>query len=78
VEGPAVSPLPTHNTSVEPPLSPCHPDRSGGICSAPCGSPKSFLESCTNFHSSKKYLNLTMQMQVFITTEGSERLDCAL
>src|ERR1700739_3559375 len=29
----------------EPPLSPCHPERSRGICSAPCGSLKSLLES---------------------------------
>ena len=44
VEGPAVSPLPTHNSNLSHPsplVIPTGAKRSGGICSAPCDSLKS-------------------------------------
>ena len=44
VEGPAV-PRIHSQLPPEPTLLPCHPERSRGICSAPCGSLPSFLGS---------------------------------
>jgi hypothetical protein len=45
VKGPAVSPLPTHNSNLShfsPLVIPTGAKRSGGICSAPCGSLQSY------------------------------------
>jgi hypothetical protein len=57
-----------NHSEPEPPLSPCHPERSGGICSAPCGSLKSFLGSDPD-EPSRNHSNLSHPSPLVIPNE---------